>query len=638
MANTDIKIRRSAVPGKVPETNQLQLGELAINTYDGKLYSKLSDEAGESIFELGAAGPTGYTGSTGDTGATGYTGSTGGTGYDGSVGYTGSKGDTGYVGSTGAISSTTSSTPPESPNVGDVWVDSDTGIQYFYLNDGSSSQWVELGSPGSLGYTGSTGSLGYTGSFGATGYTGSKGNTGLGFNIAKTYLSVAALTADTSPTGIISGEFALINTNDVEDSENSRLYLWNGSSYTYVSDLSGAAGIQGPQGNFGYTGSKGDIGYTGSASTVIGYTGSQGDIGYTGSTGDQGIIGYTGSKGDIGYTGSKGDIGYTGSKGDVGYTGSVGAGYTYLSSSTSQTIGTGSKTFTTVQSSLNSAFTIGQRVRAAHPFNPTTIWMEGIITNYSSNTLVVEIDLIEGTGTSAPWGIVSAGEPGTAGYTGSKGDIGYTGSASTVIGYTGSQGSTGYTGSASTVVGYTGSKGDIGYTGSQGSIGSTGYTGSASTVVGYTGSTGYAGSTGYTGSAGTSYTTASNVQLNSLGIGTPASATTGEIRATNNVTAYYSSDRRLKENVTDIQGALDKVLAIGGKEFDWNSEYIKQHGGEDNYFLRKHDFGVIAQDVQAVFPVAVRQREDGTLAVDYEKLCALAFAAIIELNNKLERI
>ena len=56
------------------------------------------------------------------------------------------------------------------------------------------------------------------------------------------------------------------------------------------------------------------------------------------------------------------------------------------------------------------------------------------------------------------------------------------------------------------------------------------------------------------------------------------------------------------------------------------------------YFVRKSDFGVIANDVLEVFPVAVRTREDGTLAVDYEKLCALAFQAIVELNEELEQI
>ena len=54
MANT-IKIRRSATAGAVPTTGQLALGELAINTYDGKLYTKKSVSGSESIVEIGVS-------------------------------------------------------------------------------------------------------------------------------------------------------------------------------------------------------------------------------------------------------------------------------------------------------------------------------------------------------------------------------------------------------------------------------------------------------------------------------------------------------------------------------------------------------------------------------------------------------
>jgi len=132
--------------------------------------------------------------------------------------------------------------------------------------------------------------------------------------------------------------------------------------------------------------------------------------------------------------------------------------------------------------------------------------------------------------------------------------------------------------------------------------------------------------------------TSNNVQFGSFGVGTAASGTTGEIRATNNVTAFYTSDRKFKTNIQSIPNALEKVAAIGGKTFDWTEDYINDHGGEDGYFLQKNDFGVIAQDVQSVFPIAVRAKPDGTLAVDYEKLCALAFAAIIELKAEVNAL
>ena len=124
----------------------------------------------------------------------------------------------------------------------------------------------------------------------------------------------------------------------------------------------------------------------------------------------------------------------------------------------------------------------------------------------------------------------------------------------------------------------------------------------------------------------------------SEGVGTADSGTTGEIRATNNITAYYTSDKKFKENIQPITDALTKVEVIGGVTFDWTQEYINIHGGEDGYFIRKSDFGVIAQDVESIFPLAVRNREDGTLAVDYDKLIALAFAAIKELSEKVKTL
>lgn len=159
---------------------------------------------------------------------------------------------------------------------------------------------------------------------------------------------------------------------------------------------------------------------------------------------------------------------------------------------------------------------------------------------------------------------------------------------------------------------------------------------SATTATSATSAT--SATTATTATTANALNTSNNYQVNSLGVGTAGSGTAGEIRATNNVTAYYSSDARLKENVQPIQNALGIVSAVGGKTFDWTDAYIAEHGGEDGYFVTKSDFGVIAQDVQAVFPLAVRTRDDGTLAVDYEKLVAVAFAAIAELKAEVEAL
>ena len=160
----------------------------------------------------------------------------------------------------------------------------------------------------------------------------------------------------------------------------------------------------------------------------------------------------------------------------------------------------------------------------------------------------------------------------------------------------------------------------------------------AGTGVSYSSGTTYDGSAAITLSIGQAVATSSNVQFNGLGVGTGASATAGEIRATNNVTAFYSSDVKFKENIQPITGASEIVRGIGADHFDWTAEYIAEHGGEDGYFVRKEDFGVIAQKVQKVFPKAVRVKSDGTLAVDYEKLGVLAFPAIIEILDRLDAV
>jgi trimeric autotransporter adhesin len=128
--------------------------------------------------------------------------------------------------------------------------------------------------------------------------------------------------------------------------------------------------------------------------------------------------------------------------------------------------------------------------------------------------------------------------------------------------------------------------------------------------------------------------TGSSVQFGSFGVGTAASGTTGEIRATNNITAYYSSDERLKDNVQVITDALLKLGQIRGVEFDWNN----LQEPEDGYFVRKHDIGVIAQEVEKILPEVVAIREDGIKAVKYDRLIPLLIEAIKELKAEVDQL
>jgi hypothetical protein len=138
---------------------------------------------------------------------------------------------------------------------------------------------------------------------------------------------------------------------------------------------------------------------------------------------------------------------------------------------------------------------------------------------------------------------------------------------------------------------------------------------------------------GYLGAFDQGLTTTSHARFHCLGIGTAASTTTGEIRATADITAYYSSDERLKENIVPLQGALDKVNNLTGVTFDW-----KDLTDEERKTIHSHegsDIGVIAQEVQAQYPELVQQREHGYLAVDYQKLTAVLIEAVKELSQKV---
>ena len=108
--------------------------------------------------------------------------------------------------------------------------------------------------------------------------------------------------------------------------------------------------------------------------------------------------------------------------------------------------------------------------------------------------------------------------------------------------------------------------------------------------------------------------------------------TTGELLVGGNITAYYTSDISLKDNIRPIESALFKVQQIRGVEFDWNEKAGKfeQEKG--------HDVGLIAQEVEKVLPEIVQIREDGIKAIQYEKVVPLLVEAIKEQQNTIENL
>ena len=142
--------------------------------------------------------------------------------------------------------------------------------------------------------------------------------------------------------------------------------------------------------------------------------------------------------------------------------------------------------------------------------------------------------------------------------------------------------------------------------------------------------------------------TAINQQFNSLGVGTAASGTTGEIRATNNITAYYS-DVRLKEVIGKIPDPLKKISQLSGIVYK-NNDKAREYG----YIDDNEQIGVVAQEVESVLPQIVKpapfdigQNKDGSeysisgehyKTVQYEKLIPLLIESIKELSKEVEEL
>ena len=126
------------------------------------------------------------------------------------------------------------------------------------------------------------------------------------------------------------------------------------------------------------------------------------------------------------------------------------------------------------------------------------------------------------------------------------------------------------------------------------------------------------------------------IQSASLGVNVAPNATAGRIDASNDVVAYSTSDKRLKENIKPLDNALDKVMKISGVEFDWKELTEKEkktiHGNEG------HDVGVIAQEIEEVLPEVVTTRDNGYKAVKYEKIVPLLIEAIKEQQVQIDEL
>ena len=121
----------------------------------------------------------------------------------------------------------------------------------------------------------------------------------------------------------------------------------------------------------------------------------------------------------------------------------------------------------------------------------------------------------------------------------------------------------------------------------------------------------------------TNKTTGALVVTGGVGVG-------GALHVGDDITAFASSDVTLKENITPISNAVDKVCSISGNTFTWNEKSV--YNGEEGT-------GIIAQEIEALgLPGLTTTRENGTKAVRYERLVPLLIEAIKELDTKVKSL
>lgn len=112
---------------------------------------------------------------------------------------------------------------------------------------------------------------------------------------------------------------------------------------------------------------------------------------------------------------------------------------------------------------------------------------------------------------------------------------------------------------------------------------------------------------------------------NNLGVGVPSPTQALDVGGTVQATAFvYSSDVRLKSSIQPLTSA-SRILSLEPKTFTWN------RSGHS-------DIGVIAQDVEALFPEFVQEGTDGMKSVDYAKLVVPLLGVVREQQKEIDAL
>jgi hypothetical protein len=108
----------------------------------------------------------------------------------------------------------------------------------------------------------------------------------------------------------------------------------------------------------------------------------------------------------------------------------------------------------------------------------------------------------------------------------------------------------------------------------------------------------------------------------------------GEVNASGSMTAVsfdQTSDQRFKTQIKLIDGSLSKVKQLNGYTYLWNEKAKKEKGINDE----NEQIGVLAQEVEKLFPQLVSTDENGYKSVNYGSLTAVLIEAIKELSTEV---
>ena len=346
--------------------------------------------------KFGLKGDKGGPGEVGPQGPRGEMGPQGERGIQGPEGPKGEKGDPGPQGLRGDVG--------ETGPIGPVGPQGEVGPQ---------------GIQGIAGPMGPTGPTGPQGPMGPEGPVGPKGEQGAPFKIVKIYNSVSAMQAESDSLNM--GDIVLINTDNVEDEDNAKLYIKNESGYSLLTDLSGARGVQGPEGPQGLKGEQGIPGERGQQGEA-GPQGLQGPPGLKGDKGEPGIPGERGPQGDVGPRGEQGPKGdpftfsdftaeqlqlLKGPKGDKGEPGPTQPPQTLAFNNGQLTISGGNTVVIPTTSAPTGATGEGKQKRYVYQTPKGSSWLNG--NSYFQFTRIGNVVVVGASGDS--WSTISITPP-----------------------------------------------------------------------------------------------------------------------------------------------------------------------------------------------------------------------------------